>query len=68
VKPFCAFCNADAPLLGLTERRSYVGGTGWVWATECVDKQACARRQAREAQSVEMQAELERTRERRVLA
>jgi hypothetical protein len=64
----CCYCSATHPIGGLTERRGYRGGSGYEWTCQCADMGACWRRREREAQLVEMQAELERTRERRVLA
>lgn len=64
----CVNCGASNPLSGLTERQGHVGGVGYVWEIECVDKDACQRRQAREAQSILMQTELEAASERRRIA
>jgi hypothetical protein len=64
----CVNCGATNPISGLRDSHGHVGGEGYRWDLVCRDEQACRRRSEREAQLVEMQAELERTRERRVLA
>lgn len=38
-------CTACGAKTDLTMRSYHVGGQGYVWCTECVDKQACQARQ-----------------------
>jgi hypothetical protein len=61
----CTRCGATNPLSGLTDRQSYRGGVGYSWDVECRDRDACARREAREASLLAMQTQLEATREQR---